>query len=211
MTTLKKIVKNKHFFVFVIIQVLLCIGCFVMVKLAYTPVNQSQTHCVRLYSPSVTLESNSGYRSYNEKYIKICSDEYEFMYSSHANSKLRADTDESLLEQLQMEDYLDITYVINNSREIVEIHGENHVYYTIDDYNSFYTTNLVVAILIAAVFEVIYIVAFGIWVWDDVLGKFNPESTHLRKKHPVEKHIYDDEENEFSPYKQKLIEEEREK
>ena len=38
-----------------------------------------------------------------------------------------------------------------------------------------------------------------------------PESTRLRKKHPVEKHIYNDEENEFSPYKQKLIEEEREK
>ncbi len=211
MKVIKKIVASKDFIYLLIIQIILCVGFFVMIYSSYDPVIPSETHQIRLYSPSVRMESDGGWGKHDEKIIKIRYNDYDFIYSSRVRSNAKTNTDLTLLEQLQMEDYLEITYVIYpKTYEIVEIHGKDHVYYTIDEYNSFYKGNLIAAILISAWFEVLYLlVAFG-WIWYYVLGKSIPETTRLRKKHPVEKHLYDDEENEFSPYKQKLIEQERE-
>ncbi len=208
---IKKIVKTKDFCFFLVIQILLIVGALWLVISSYNPVRYSETHQIRLYSPSVSLESKDGWGKHDRKIIIISYGEYEFVYASHVHSNKKDNTDDTLYEQLQMEPYLDIVYITSTrTYRIVEIYGNEHAYYTLDDYNKIYSSNLISSIILAIFCEAIFVYFVTFWIKYYILKRPFPVSKRLRKKHPVEKHVYYDEENEFSPYKQKLIEQERE-
>ena len=79
----------------------------------------------------------------------------------------------------------------------------------LDDYNAYYKTNFFWGVMIIVFFNIPVIIYSVIVILRDVFGLLQDVDI-LRKKHPTEKHVYKDEENEFSPYKQKIIDQKQE-
>ena len=211
MKTLKKILSCKVFLCLLAVHIVISLLVYLFVVFTTKPADRDDTYQVRLYSPSVSLEDDYVWgRKNSHKIIKIKSGEYELKYANHVETRERENTDENFYQQLQMEDYLDITYIISkNSYVIVEIHGNNHTYYTFDDYNEYYETNYFWGMMCVVFFNVIFIVA-EVWTLLQEFFGIKFSYNRLRKKHPTDKHVYTDEENEFSPYKQKLLDEKHE-
>ena len=210
MGVFKKIVKSKDFIWLLVIQVVLFSGLFLFVIFTTRQVNLTETKEIRLYSPSVSIESDNGIGAHDDKVIKINSTECEFICSGRAKVNMKESTVQSFYEQLQMEDYLDLTYVeYSGTNEIVALRGEGHIYYTLEDYNNYNKSNLIAGIIIISCLDLLYLLFSVCWILECVLG-ISTKIPLLRKRNPIEKHIYTDEENEFSPYKQKLLDKDRE-
>ncbi len=182
------------------------VACSVIIT-KYHPAFRYEIHEVRLYSPTVDFKTTDAMFERGHR-INIVYKNQEFSYGSYKSAKTEELTTH---ERLQLEEYLDITYItVGDVNEIVEIHGVEHTYYTIDDYNANQQEILVFSIVFYIVVQILLISLHIMLVIWEIKGRPMPVSKRLRKKYPVEKHLYDDEENEFSPYKQKLIEQERE-
>ena len=212
MGVFKKIVKSKDFKWLLIMQLIVVILIIFVFSLGQKPVSQFEKYSIRIYSPSVRLEKydTTLFDKSDTQVLKIISGEYELVYSDvKGRNKF---SDPPIIEQLSDEKYLDAIYIITEKNyKIVELHGETKTYYTIEDHISQDTVNFIWTLIPAILIELGYIFIATIFV-DEILHgprKFKPRQ-RLFKKHPANEHAYTDEENEFSPYKQKLLDKDRE-
>lgn len=209
---IKKIVKHKAFKWLVLMQVgTLAFIAVMFFILPPKPVLWCKTYNVRVYSPEFRMDTykTGMFKGVVASEIKIISDGNDYVYDNVKNKN--PSPERSVIEQLFEERYLDITYIVQNQKnKIVELHGETKTYYTIDDHISNDYKDINISVVGAIIFELIYIffVAIVIHYILHGPGRLKP-IRRLFKKHSIEKHVYTDEENEFSPYKQKLIDEER--
>ena len=208
----KKIVKHKDFKWLVLIQVGVLMIVAVLFLIMPKPISRYETHSERVYSPSFRMDTykTGKFNSRIASDIIIFFEDKEYIYDNIKNRNPAPDT--PVIVQLGEEEYLDITYIVQNGKHrIVELHGEKKVYYTIEDHLSGDNVDAVARIVIVIFFELAY-VFIAIAIIDEIIhgtGRFKP-IRRLLKKHPTEKHVYTDEENEFSPYKQKLLDKEQE-
>ena len=210
MNIFKKIVTSKDFVWLMAIQIVVFTGLFLFVVFTTKPINEADTKEIKLYSPSVSLESVRGIDKSNSKIIKIRSQDCEYVCGNRTKVVLKDNAEDSFYAQLEMDNVLIITYVqYPKTNAIVAIQGDGHTYYTIDDYNSFYKKNFIAGIIAISCLDLVYLLFSVCWILEFVLG-ISTKVNLLRKKHPIEKHVYTDEENEFSPYKQKLLDKDRE-
>ena len=209
---IKKIVKSKDFKWLILSQGIALIVIIVILSLQPKPVSSYEKHKIRIYSPSVCLEKydTTFHDNSDTQVLKIISGEYELFYSDvKGRNKF---SDPPVMEQLVDEKYLDATYIITDKGyKIVELHGETKTYYTIEDHLSNDGKNTTFLAIGAIAIELAYVFMAAIII-DEVLHgpRKSKPIRRLFKKHPTEKHVYKDEENEFSPYKQKIIDQKQE-
>ena len=209
---IKKIIKHPNFKAIIFMQVVLILGYIYIILHIPKPVSEYEPYSIRIYSPRVYLEKYDStiFDKHDSQTLTISSGKYKLYYSDAKGRN--SFSDPPVIELLSDEEYLDITYIITDKGyKIVELHGVTRTYYTIEDHYSDDREIIVTMAILILVIEAMFILVCAILIDEMLHGPRYHRPRKLFKKHPADKHVYDDgEENEFSPYKQKLLEKERE-
>ena len=208
MKFLKKMAKTYGFKAFVVIQILLITFFAILTPITCKKVSVEETQSLTVQKPQFIA-----YESYRKKVLKIKEGSKEFYVDNPLAARNLGITSDRAANKLKSEKEITFLYIKGmNSYQVVELKSDNQIYYTLDDYNYGKDKNIIYCIVLAVIIEGIYVTVLVLWINYGVLGKPIPwpNPKKLRKKYPKEKHVYTDTENDFSPYKQKLNEENEE-